>query len=196
MPPHSTLDCSPAVLLPSYIPPSCIQAYLSSRIISDPFCAAEAAVCRTPSEKEARLPRLGDTAENGFVAALARWDLHLGRVEGGGRRKRRAFACIPSVDYPLSLFLGFSPLFMRLLMTLILIPEHFRAKISIEGLFLYIFFSATGHCQSVWQAVGYFAFTVCQKGKMFCQANQSLIFAFGPICRNIFADFWTWVETL
>lgn len=57
MPPHSTPDCSPAVLLPSYIPPSCIQAYLSSRIISDPFCAAEAAVCRTPSEKEARLLR-------------------------------------------------------------------------------------------------------------------------------------------
>lgn len=61
--------------------------------------------------------------------------------EGGGWRKRRAFACIPSVDYPLSLFLGFSPLFMRLLMTLILIPDHFRAKISIEGLFLcWVFF--------------------------------------------------------
>lgn len=90
--------------------------------------------------------------------------------EGGEWRKRRAFACIPSVDYPLSPFLGFSPLFMRLLMTLILIPEHFRAKISIEGLFLGFFF-ATGHSQSVWQAVGYFAFSVCQKGEMFCQAN-------------------------
>lgn len=112
--------------------------------------------------------------------------------EGGGWVKRPALDCFPSDDFPLSLLSVLRPFFMCVTSNDPDCDSRIFQSLTINirpvlVFFIIYFLGRLSVC-----IADCFAFTVCQEGEMFCQANRGLIFLeFGSILLNVFADLWT-----